>query len=1032
MSRAARPMGWIVLGLVSVALLVGVPLSLVRYGLPALEAGIHADPFRRADRVGAATDTVLAAVVCLCGLVWVLCAHWFASLAVAEVRGGSPALAFAGPLRPVLFKLAGTFSLLFIQQTRVPLPAAAAAATVAIPVGDDVTEPDGAHGSESDAQQQPPTQDAKWVLAGPRDSWADLAERHLGSWRRWEEVRDLTVAAREGTAQPASVSDRPLGGEVIRLPVDATDANVGPVPVLEKPVPPGAESPLLAAAFDDAGSHSEVFATEHVSRSTPEAPGAAEGVWEEVQIKPHDRVWRLVAERWPGLSNARIAEVVVAIEAKNMGSPQPSYGAFKDVDETHPGWSLLFPRYVSPLAGDPIPSTEAQVVPAGENANPGASTTLAPSPTVPRGADPVVDDGPPSVASDVNHRTATADGQCDQTMTTVRGQEGPDGEPPAVTTTTTAANGSSRTQPSDNGGNADGSETSERIRLPGVDVALRVGISVVGILAMVRLTRRRARRARHPSPGLSAEPKLRDPLPALVAAVSSSPAESEVDRTRRAPAPSQGARGAVRLVGEEADAVACGMVVARLLASTPDDLRVLVDQDTAKRVLGASQSFPGFEVLPTAAAILDEAEIERARRRRILGESMSIAEYRESDGDELLADLLVVGSPSTADAGRWAALAAVDVRLGIDVVMIGEPGTGDVRQQVYGKDVALATGDRPDWRQLEFDRLAPTAANVILDEVATARRGPDAIESEPPFEVEAPFAFDSLERTSPVGAMAPVMVRLFGAVVATTPATGVSGAIREQGRDLLVYLALHPGPQRRDAIIDELWPDVEYDKGKFKFHYAVRSLRDDVRALLERDDVGVVETASIQSDRNSGAVYELQPELFDVDVWRFQRALRAAEDASDPSERREAYAQAMANYGGEFVDGAEAHWIIREREWLRGKAVDVAAAVADLEAEAGNPEGALAALHRGIEADPYAEDLYVRGVQLLAGLGRIDAARKLSGDLERQLEELGAPMTTSREAVGRAISDAERRRSARDSLERKHEAPLVDGTGATA
>ena len=776
----------------------------------------------------------------------------------------------------------------------------------------------------------------------------------------------------------------------------------------------------LVAAFGPGQSADRVLATESAPSAATIEPNPVEG-WEEVPIKPNDRVWRLVAERWPGLSNARIAEVVRAIEAKNMGRPQPSYGAFEDVDETHPGWSLLFPRYVTPVVGDPIPSAEAQVIPAG-HAQAG-STALAPSPAAPRDSDAVGEDGPPSAASDVNHRTASADGQCDQTMTTVGGQEGPAGQPAAVTTTTTAPNEASSTQPSDNGGDVDGSATSERIRVPDADVGLHVAIGVVATLAIVRLNRRRAHRARRPRPGLSAEPPLRDPLPALVAAVAAESVPSEGGK-----APSRGLRGAHRVVGEEADTVACGLVVARLLASTADDLRVLVEHDTAQRVFGATDGFPGFEVLPTLAAVLDEAEIERARRSRILGDSTSIAEYRARDGDELLADVLVVGSPSTSDAGRWKALAEAGGRLGIDLLMIDGPSAAGSTLQVDGNGVVRAAED-PALLGVELDRLGPTAASVIMEEVAAARRGPDAVETaEPPVEVS--FAFEVLDATSPPGTTKPVTVQLFGPVIATAQARSTSGAIREQGRDLFVYLALHPGPQRRDAIIDELWPDADFEKGKFKFHYAVKSLREDVRVVLDRDDVAVVETASVESDRNSGAVYQLQPGLFDTDLWRFKRALRAAEEAADPVERRESYAQAMESYGGEFVDGAEAHWIIREREWLRGKAVDVAAAIADMEAEAGNPEGALAAVRRGIEADPYAEDLYVRGVQLLAGLGRIDAARKLASDLQRQLEDLGAPMTTSREAVSRAISDAERRRSAREALQRKHEPASADGTGA--
>ena len=51
---------------------------------------------------------------------------------------------------------------------------------------------------------------------------------------------------------------------------------------------------------------------------------------------------------------------------------------------------------------------------------------------------------------------------------------------------------------------------------------------------------------------------------------------------------------------------------------------------------------------------------------------------------------------------------------------------------------------------------------------------------------------------------------------------------------------------------------------------------------------------------------------------------------------------------------------------------------------------ALAVLEQAIKVDPYAEELYRRGMRLLAQLGRGDAARRLLRQLEARLSELDA------------------------------------------
>jgi DNA-binding SARP family transcriptional activator len=56
----------------------------------------------------------------------------------------------------------------------------------------------------------------------------------------------------------------------------------------------------------------------------------------------------------------------------------------------------------------------------------------------------------------------------------------------------------------------------------------------------------------------------------------------------------------------------------------------------------------------------------------------------------------------------------------------------------------------------------------------------------------------------------------------------------------------------------------------------------------------------------------------------------------------------------------------------------------------GKLDQALAVLEQAIKVDPYAEELYRRGMRLLAQLRRGDAARRLLRQLEARLSELDA------------------------------------------
>jgi DNA-binding SARP family transcriptional activator len=972
-----------VLAFLVVTLVVAVAYALVRYGLPLISAAIDPTALRRSDRLSVILDLAFAAVVLGGGVVWGLAALWLVDLSVAEVRGSAPFLPFAGPLRPVLLRAVGAVSLLVIQPTRAISSGPASAAAAVMPIGGQ----DEGHPGEQELPVLPdltsPTHDPKWVIAGPRDSWVALAERHLGNWRRWEEVKDATA----GLSRPdgshvgdGQVSD-PVPGQVVLLPPDANAASEGPPPL---PVKPTAVD-KLAGHSGNAAAKPAPDEPDGVERPQPAAPQTVH------VVERNESFWKISEERLAELSGHAPSDAEIAAYMDVM----VEQNRHRLADPRNPG--LIFPAQellepALPLgaeSSDPPRATSAT-----SDADPADVASWA-HPTPDEEADDAFarPEDPAAPRNDQVERGVEPERQDPVSGATSSGDDGPPDSaigPRQLPETAVSDD--------DRGG---------VVRLPsGSEVAIGFALGVASAAALGRINRRRAYRAHPPRADVAGEPPMPEPLRTLLRAAHEEQRSTQpaiADEVHAAPPDTSETTllGPVRLVGGAQLEVARAFLVARMLAGNRP-CRVVIEREIAEALFGHLEfSVPGLDVVTTPAATLDEGEVERARRLRVLGDAVDLAEYRTGDGDELLDDVLLVGTATTSDVGRWVPLAIAGSRLGISSILLG------------GEDPGLLTLDVDSMR---LDKLQLVDAVAVLAEVASAQQ-----ESlEPVRRHEAPSLSEELEPHPGVSAPA-VTVHVLGPTEIAVDGEATFGGLRNAGRELLAFLVLHRGGQRRDAIIDELWPDLGFDQSKNAFRNALKSLREDVRRAVGRDDEPVVVSAVVETAKAAGSVYQLQPGLFDCDLWVLQAAIREAELAATDEERVAALKRALAAYGGEFVDGSGSMWVIAEREALRRTALDVAVAIAEFAEQHDNLEAALAAVERAIELDVYAEDLYVRGVRLLAALGRIESARELAAALQVQLADLPSgpsPMPATSEAIGRAISDAERRRAARTAFDR--------------
>ncbi|MGQ5263322.1 BTAD domain-containing putative transcriptional regulator [Micromonospora sp. ZYX-F-536] len=205
-------------------------------------------------------------------------------------------------------------------------------------------------------------------------------------------------------------------------------------------------------------------------------------------------------------------------------------------------------------------------------------------------------------------------------------------------------------------------------------------------------------------------------------------------------------------------------------------------------------------------------------------------------------------------------------------------------------------------------------------------------------------------------------------------------SLRAKSLELLVYLAVRDGSASTEAILDDLLPDAPASKAVHRLHTYVS----DLRGVLRRN--GGPGTYLTHPHRR----YELNPERFDIDLWRMRAAIRAADAAASKPERVAALRRAVDTYRP-LAEGREYEWLEPYREAIRQDALDAAVALA--EELAGQPTEQLAVLDAAISQHPYAEQLYQAAMRARAHLGHLDAVRALRRTLTRRLAEIDAEPT---------------------------------------
>jgi len=218
--------------------------------------------------------------------------------------------------------------------------------------------------------------------------------------------------------------------------------------------------------------------------------------------------------------------------------------------------------------------------------------------------------------------------------------------------------------------------------------------------------------------------------------------------------------------------------------------------------------------------------------------------------------------------------------------------------------------------------------------------------------------------------------------------TELSGRVVQRRQlALLALLAAHESPLSRDKVIGFLWPETTAERARHQLSDALYVVR------KELDEAAVVVT---------GDTVRLDPAVVGSDLADFRSALAS-----------ESYEEALAHYGGPFLDGffpegseAFERWMADERESLERQAARAAWTLVDRAEEAGEVHEAVRWARRALEIVPEDE----RGVRRLIGLqdsigDRAGAVRTYEEFAARLEAELEVPPSEETQALVAAIRE---------------------------
>jgi DNA-binding SARP family transcriptional activator/LysM repeat protein len=749
-----------------------------------------------------------------------------------------------------------------------------------------------------------------------------------------------------------------------------------------------------------------------VMLAAAQAPPKASRTWRTHVIKRGDTLWAIArhtygaGRQYPRIFNA----------SKGLSQPH-ELPRLTDPDRLYPGQRIKIP-----LTGDETKSRTRRVHP--DKRAPVSPTPLPPEPSQTAGPPAVSSppDSAPSAPETPTTRPSTAHTPSSSSATA----PAPGGHP-------RPASPPRNTSPAPHSGDESPQDAPTVISLPtGARIGMGLAAAISVALAATRLHRRRRRPRTEQWPDPTAAetgPATPEPvarahkahLDAYTASGERAPSDIElVARQVTAPAPTHldiGIRDGRHLTAELAGLnlaltgpgaldTARAIVTELLARSHRYHVQIVIPSPDAATLLAGTgidaaelaTQLPGLTLTPSLEAAIAHLEAEFIHRARLMEtlDEPDVPALRSADPGEPLPGLILVTSTSTGSGDGLQAILRLGRRYCVGALLLGDGHATTALTLADDGSVTEVHGpEAENWNDARLFHLTPADTGAMIRTIQTANGAPepptppDAGHDAAPGPVRSPHAVPAEHTTSSTShrqaasasepASPPVRLRLLGTVRIEAAGVPVATGLRRIARDLLTYLALHPDGVTRDQGIDALMPDRDLDTGTTMIHTAINNARKTLRRTT-----GLSEPMFII---HTGGHYHLDPELFDVDLWRLEAALHDAQHATTEAARIKMLQEVPELYAGEFADDLTYEWAETERERLRRQATDGLAHLARLLTDA-HPDQALAALEHALGHDPYAEPLYRAVMELQARLGRPDAVRRTYQLLTSRLADL--------------------------------------------
>lgn len=462
------------------------------------------------------------------------------------------------------------------------------------------------------------------------------------------------------------------------------------------------------------------------------------------------------------------------------------------------------------------------------------------------------------------------------------------------------------------------------------------------------------------------------------------------------------------------------VLLALSVSTSPDQLRITsIGDDLDLAELPHADHISSWSDAQTA---LRELKLECLRRARMMFEegASDIWSHLEVRPDEKFPALVIVtAEPPDSLRATVKALAAEIAPLG--GALIGLGWTSPARVQIHADDElnvqgaiterlhsfrisAQAVGDAV--ATIKTAWLEQTDTNAVAESPSTPLPGEThAIPSIPlpvPRNNNAPTADPPLPGTRlelikpvpPDGVAAVLCLGPFQVIRAGRP---VQKGWRTRSREMLAYLAAHPGGVPKDRLIELFWPNDDLDKANREFERAAHFIRKDARGP---------EDSRHYIDKTLDSWHLVTDEWW-VDAWEMTRLIEQVARTEDPEEKRELLTVAIACYHGQFCEDCYFPWAEPVRLRFRDMVVRACGRLAELLNDIGDVRQALDVLDLALIHDPLCEELARLAIRIEVSAGRRLAATQRYERLAETLRgELGVEPDPETEAIMRQLDRA--------------------------